>query len=77
MPKFIYLADYPDLNGHANIEQYIARKANGQNNELDKYFDKLMKVSGLNPQELQALQSQSYELRQQLTNRAGAVVTKK
>ena len=77
LPKFIYLADYPDLNGHANIEQYIARKANGQNNELDKYFDKLMKVSGLNPQELQALQSQSYELRQQLTNRAGAVVTKK
>lgn len=77
LPKFIYLVDYPDIDGHANIDQYLQRKADGNRIDSDIYFDKLMKVSGLDPQELKTQLSQSYELRQQLANRAGAVVTKK
>lgn len=77
LPKFIYLEDYPELEGHQNIDQYIQRKNQGQLTEKDKYFEKLMKVSGLNPVELQQLLSQAPELRQPLTNRAGAIITKK
>lgn len=77
LPKFIYLEDYPELEGHQNIDQYIQRKKQGQITEKDKYFEKLMKVSGLNPVELQQLLSQAPELRQPLTNRAGAIITKK
>jgi predicted ATP-dependent endonuclease of OLD family len=77
LPKFIYLEDYPELEGHQNIDQYIQRKNQGKITEKDKYFEKLMKVSGLNPVELQKLLSQEPELRQPLTNRAGAIITKK
>lgn len=77
LPKFIYLEDYPELEGHQNIDQYIQRKSENRTTEKDKYFEKLMKVSGLNPAELQQLLDQTPELRQPLTNRAGAIITKK
>ncbi|MFV8642995.1 ATP-dependent nuclease, partial [Ralstonia pseudosolanacearum] len=47
-----------------------------QQNDSDKNFEKLCKVAGLNPDELQRLHGQNdYETRNQLANRASAVVT--
>lgn len=76
IPKFIYVDEYPELDGHQDISSYISRKSQGQPNDSDKNFEKLCKVAGLKPDELQQLHSQNdYETRNQLANRASAVVT--
>lgn len=77
MPVFIYLADYPNLQGHQNIPELIRRIDNRQTDDADHYFLKLTKVAGLDPREMNDLLSKDHETRQQLANRAGAVVTKK
>lgn len=77
LPVFIYLDDYPELDGHQNIHDYLQRKAKGNPNEADPYFEKLCKVAGLKPQELEDLLSKGeQETRNQLANRASAIVTK-
>jgi len=77
MPIFIYLDEYPALNGHQNIAEYLNRKS--QPNQLtlaDHNFEKLCKVAGLKPEELNRLLTQrEQETRNQLANRASAVVT--
>jgi predicted ATP-dependent endonuclease of OLD family len=78
MPIFIYQAEYPELEGHQNIAKYLERVATGKKlNEVDANFARLMKVAGLDAAELNGLLAAEHEKRQQLTNRAGAVVTKK
>lgn len=76
IPKFIYVDEYPELDGHQDIAAYIQRKSQGQHPDSDKNFEKLCKVAGLKPDELQKLHGQNdYETRNQLANRASAVVT--
>jgi predicted ATPase len=74
LPKFIYLDEYPDLEGHQNVTDYVQRKSQGQRKPSDDYFAKLCKVGGINPEELQANLNDP-ETRNQLANRASAVVT--
>lgn len=76
IPKFIYVDEYPELDGHQDIASYIQRKSQNQQNDSDKNFERLCKVAGLNPDELQNLHRQGdFETRNQLANRASAVVT--
>ncbi|MFJ1260750.1 AAA family ATPase [Cupriavidus sp. CuC1] len=76
IPKFIYVDEYPQLDGHQDIAAYLQRKNQSQPNEADKNFEKLCKVAGLKPEELQNLLGQNdHETRNQLANRASAVVT--
>jgi predicted ATPase len=76
LPAFIYVDEYSDLQGHQNIDAYLSRKEQGTLTDADKSFEKLCKVSGLNPAELQTLSAQGdHETRNQLANRAGSVVT--
>ncbi|TFB36415.1 AAA family ATPase [Pseudomonas sp. F01002] len=76
IPKFIYVDEYPELDGHQDIAAYIQRKSQGQLEDTDRNFEKLCKVAGLNPDELQKLHGQNdHETRNQLANRASAVVT--
>lgn len=77
MPVFIYLDEYPELNGHQNVSEFLQRKGKSQLTSTDLNFEKMCKVAGLDPQELQQLLSQSeHETRNQLANRASAVITK-
>jgi hypothetical protein len=76
MPVFIFLDEYPELHGHQNIADYIARKGQKPQSEADRSFEKLCKVAGLDPVKLQDLFAKNeHETRNQLTNRAGALVT--
>lgn len=76
MPEFIYVDEYPELHGHQNITEYLARKGQPQMTAADHNFAKLCKVAGLDPQKLQDLLSKNdQETRNQLANRAGSVVT--
>lgn len=76
LPVFMYLEDYPEIEGHQDIAQFLARKGQNQQTNADLNFEKLCKVAGLSPQQLQELsQSNDQETRGQLANRAGSVVT--
>ncbi|WP_094712516.1 AAA family ATPase [Hahella sp. CCB-MM4] len=75
MPKFIYLDDYPELEGHQNLAEYNQRQQQNNPTDEDRYFAKLCKVAGMDPKNLQDLASDP-ETRNQLVNRASAVVTK-
>ncbi|MBE9171548.1 AAA family ATPase [Cyanobium sp. LEGE 06143] len=78
LPKFIYVDEYPELQGHQNIAEYLSRKSQGAQSltPADRQFEKLCKVAGLDPQHLQGLLKHSeQETRNQLANRAGALVT--
>jgi len=76
LPVFMYLEDYPEIEGHQDIAQFLARKSQGQQTNADLNFEKLCKVAGLSPNHLQELsQSNDQETRGQLANRAGSVVT--
>lgn len=76
MPKFFYLDDYPELDGHQDVAAYLHRKAHNQLTDADRNFEKLCKVAGLKPDKLQELQQKGdAEQRNQLANRASAVVT--
>jgi predicted ATPase len=76
LPVFIYLDEYPELRGHQNIAQYLQRKSQNQLRESDTYFEKLCKVAGLDPAQLHQLHAEGkHEERNQITNRASAIVT--
>jgi energy-coupling factor transporter ATP-binding protein EcfA2 len=76
LPVFVYLDEYPQFEGHQDIGAYLARKTNNQRTKADLNFEKLCKVAGLDPQQLNdLLQGNQHETRAQLANRAGAVVT--
>lgn len=76
LPIFVYVDEYPELEGHQNIDEYLHRKATNQRTTADLNFEKLCKVADLDPQQLKDLLSANdHETRNQLANRAGAVVT--
>lgn len=76
LPVFVYVDEYPELMGHQNIMEYLAREGSGQLTAADKNFAKMCTVAGLNPKQLQDLHAAGdHETRNQLANRAGAVVT--
>lgn len=76
LPIFIYLDEYPDLDGHQRLNEFLTRKNRGQMTEGDTNFEKMCKVAGLRPDELKQLLDQGeQETRNQLANRASAVVT--
>lgn len=76
MPIFVYVAEYPELTGHQNISEFISKKASNQLTEVDRNYEKMCKVAGLDPQQLHDLfNAGDHEIRNQLANRAGAVVT--
>lgn len=76
LPVFLYLDDYPEIKGHQDIAAYLSRQQHGGTTDADRNFQKLCKVAGLDPEQLQALLgSNDQETRAQLVNRAGAVVT--
>lgn len=76
LPVFLYLDDYPEIEGHQDIAAYLSRQQHGGTTDADRNFQKLCKVAGLDPEQLQSLlQSNDQETRAQLVNRAGAVVT--
>jgi len=78
LPRFIYVADFPELNGHQDIDNFIQRRSQGiALSEAEENFQKLAKVADFSPKQLHSLrQSGDHETRNQLLNRAGALVSK-
>jgi predicted ATPase len=75
LPRFVYVSDFPELSGYQNLDQFTAQR--GQNpslKEREDNFEKLAKVAGFDPAQLQANKNDA-ELRGQLLNRASSLVT--
>ncbi len=76
LPRFVYVDEYPALPGRQNIAEYLGRQGWGQLTPAQRSFGQLCKVAGLDPQRLQdLLEKNDLATRNQLANRAGAVVT--
>jgi AAA ATPase domain len=76
LPLFVYLDEYPEFEGHQDLAGYLGRKATNTQTPSDLNFEKLCKVAGLDPHQLQDLLARGdHETRAQLANRAGAVIT--
>ena len=76
LPVFVYVPDYDEVPGHQNVAEFIQRDESKTRNDRDDNFAKLCKVAELEPAELHAQINGDHEVRQQLTNRAGALVTR-
>lgn len=74
LPVFVMVDEYPELNGHHHMAEYTQRKQQSKLTNADINFEKLCKVAGIDPAELTANRNNS-EVRNQLVNRAGAIVT--
>lgn len=77
LPTLIYVNEYPSLDGHQDISAYLKRKREDDLTASDLEFEKLLKVAGLDAKTLDELLLEDHEARQQMANRAAAVVTKK
>ncbi len=77
LPVFVYLSEYPRINGHQNLKSLAQRLEKKQLEEEDQNFLRLCKAAELDPLQLTRLLTIEHQQRQVLTNRAGAVVTKK
>jgi predicted ATPase len=76
LPILVYLDEYPEMPGHQDIAAYLDRKAHNRATVADENFEKLCKVADLDPTQLKKLQdSNDHETRNQLVNRASALVT--
>lgn len=78
LPIFVYVDEYPELTGHQNIAEYLARKAANpsQLTDSDHNFEKMCKVADFSPEQLHQLHgANDHETRNQLANRASAIVT--
>ncbi|WP_202882944.1 AAA family ATPase [Microvirga tunisiensis] len=78
LPLFVYVADFPELKGHQDIGRFMQRRSEGQPlTEAEENFEKLAKVADFSAEKLNALwQAGDHETRNQLLNRAGALVSK-
>lgn len=77
LPLFIYLDEFPHLEGNQNLPEFVHRTQHNRQTASDKNFARLMQAAGLDPLELSRLGSHQHEQRQQMLNRAGATITRK
>ncbi|MCG7495202.1 AAA family ATPase [Thalassobius sp. Cn5-15] len=75
LPTFVYLADYPEIEGHQDISAFLQRKQQDQQTDADINFEKMCRVADLDPERLQELVNSNTEERNQLANRASAVIS--
>lgn len=86
IPTFIYVADFPELSGHQNIETLLYKShphhahpgtKRTDHDERELNFLKMAKVAGFDPEQLYKLGAEGHEERSQHLNRAGAVISSK
>ncbi len=75
LPIFVYLDEYPEIEGHQDIAAFLKRTEQGSATPADSNFEKMCKVADLDPQRLHQLVNSNTEERNQLANRASAVIS--
>ncbi len=77
MPPFLFLDQYPEIEGEQNLAEFVMRQREKRPEEGDAYFEMLLTVAGIDPASLEQLLSADAETRRQTVSRAGAVLTRR
>ncbi len=77
LPRFLYLDQYPEINGEQNLADFVMRQRDRIREDGDEYFEMLLTVGGIDPASLEELLGADPETRRQVTSRAGAVLTRR
>ncbi|MGQ2998752.1 AAA family ATPase [Variovorax sp.] len=76
LPRFVFVDEYPALQGRQNIADYLSSEARDHLSSAQRSFGTLCRAAGLDPRELHALHERGDQAtRNQLVNRAGAAMT--
>ena len=76
MPIFVYLDEFPELDGHQDMDEFINKRDQGNREEAHRNFQRLCKVAGLDPAAIWQHKDKDADARNRLTNRASAQMTK-
>jgi hypothetical protein len=75
LPTFVCLPDHPEIKGHQDAAAFLERKETRQQTHADITFEKMCRVAGLDPAHLQQLVHSDTDGRNQVANRASAVLS--
>ena len=74
MPSFMYLEEYPEINGDLNIDEFLQRQEVDELTSADENFMKMCKVADLQPESLKNLRKNS-AMRTMLEDQASDKIT--
>jgi hypothetical protein len=77
LPHFLYLDDYPDIDGHMDLREFDQRRREGITEVGDHHFETLLRMAGIDPDSLDEVLGGDPETRRQIVGRAGAGLTRK
>jgi energy-coupling factor transporter ATP-binding protein EcfA2 len=77
LPAFLYLDEYPDIDGHMDLPEFDRRRREGLTELGDRHFETLLRMAGIDPDSLEEILNGDPETRRQLVGRAGAGLTRK
>ncbi|MGY8685696.1 AAA family ATPase [Bradyrhizobium sp. UFLA05-153] len=75
LPIFVYVSEFPELNGHQDLDTFTQRRGHDPSLiERENNFEKLARVADFDPARLNNIRNE-HEERAQILNRAGSLVT--
>jgi len=77
LPTFLYVDEYPEVEGSQNLADYVRLKQENRLEARHEYFEKLLAVAGLEPSTAETLLTADSTMRRQIASHAGRVVTQK
>jgi energy-coupling factor transporter ATP-binding protein EcfA2 len=77
LPHFLYLDEYPDIDGHMDLREFDQRRREGLTEMGDHHFETLLRMAGIDPDSLDEVLTGDPETRRQIVGRAGAGLTRK
>jgi predicted ATPase len=77
LPTFLYVDEYPEVEGSQNLSDYVRFRQEGRLEARHKYFEKLLSVAGLDPSAAEVLLTSDSGMRRQIVSHAGRVLTQK
>ena len=77
LPSFLYLDDYPEVEGNTNLSDFVRMRQEKRLEPRHQYFEKLLTVAGIEPDSIDALIGADPDTRRQIVNHAGRVITSK
>ena len=77
LPHFLYLDEYPDIDGHMDLREFDRRRREGLTEVGDRHFETLLCMAGIDSDSLDEVLGGDPETRCQIVGRAGAGLTRK
>jgi hypothetical protein len=77
LPPFLYVDEYPDIDGHMDLRALDRRRREGLSEPSDLHFETLLRMAGIDTATLGEILDGEPEVRRQIVGRAGAGLTRK